>query len=88
MKLNEDAVILLLSASDTDLLAARASGGPYRLANPARTAAAEVAGLMAGAYCVIVRLLGGRRSWPEGLAEVLASFSARPAAARSRRTPC
>ena len=72
MKLNEDAVILLLSASDTDLLAARASGGPYRLANPARTAAAEVAGLMAGAYCVIVRLLGGRRSWPEGLAEVLA----------------
>ncbi len=70
--MNDDPVILLLSASDTDLLAARASGGPYHLANPARTAAGEVAGLMAGAFCVIVRLLGGRRSWPEGLAEVLA----------------
>ena len=66
------AFILLLSASDTDLLAARASGGPYRLANPARTATAEVSGLMDGAYCVVVRLLGGRRSWPDGLAEVLA----------------
>src|SRR5579863_5086210 len=27
---------------------------------------------MEGAYCTIVRLLGGRRSWPDGLAEVLA----------------
>ena len=67
-----DPVILLLSASDTDLMAARASGGPYRLANPARTAADAVPGLMQGAFCVIVRLLGGRRSWPGGLAEVLA----------------
>ena len=66
------AFILLLSASDTDLLAARASGGPWRLANPARTATAEVPGLMDGAYCVVVRLLGGRRSWPDGLAAVLA----------------
>jgi len=64
--------ILLISASDTDLLAARASGAPYRLANPARTAPGDVPGLMAGAYCVIVRLLGGRRSWPDGLAAVLA----------------
>ncbi len=70
--MSDDPVILLLSASDTDLLAARASGGPYRLANPARTAPGEVAGLMEGAYCTVVRLLGGRRSWPEGLAEVLA----------------
>jgi cobaltochelatase CobN len=70
--MNDDPVIVLLSASDTDLLAARASGGPYRLANPARTAPGEVTGLITGAFCVIVRLLGGRRSWPEGLAEVLA----------------
>jgi cobaltochelatase CobN len=65
--------ILLLSASDTDLLAARSSGGPWRLANPARTAAADLPGLLGGAWCVVVRLLGGRRSWPEGLDLVLAS---------------
>jgi len=63
---------VLISASDTDLLAARASGAPWRLANPARTAPDQVPGLVAGAYCIVVRLLGGRRSWPEGLAAVLA----------------
>jgi cobaltochelatase CobN len=64
---------ILLSASDTDLLAARASGGHWRLANPARTDPADLPGLLDGAFCVVVRLLGGRRSWPEGLAAVLAS---------------
>jgi cobaltochelatase CobN len=64
--------VTLISASDTDLLAARASRAPWRLANPARTAPDEVPGLVAGSFCVIVRLLGGRRSWPEGLAAVLA----------------
>jgi len=63
--------LLLISASDTDLLAARASGAPWRLANPARTAPDAVPGLTDGTFCVVVRLLGGRRSWPEGLAEVL-----------------
>ena len=66
-----DPAILLLSASDTDLLAARASGGRWRLANPARTAAAELPRLLDGVFCVVVRLLGGRRSWPDGLAAVL-----------------
>jgi len=66
-------VILLVSASDTDLLAARASGGPWRLANPARTAPADVPALLDGAFCVVVRLLGGRRSWQRGLDDVLAS---------------
>ncbi len=76
--------IVLISASDTDLLAAQAaqaaqarSGEPastsWRLANPARTAPADVPALLDGAFCVVVRLLGGRRSWPEGLAAVLAS---------------
>ncbi|MGE5132115.1 MAG: cobaltochelatase subunit CobN [Gemmatimonadota bacterium] len=65
--------ILLLSASDTDLLAARASGGPWRLANPARTGPGELPGLLDGVFCVVARLLGGRRSWPDGLAAVLAS---------------
>ncbi|MBO0820737.1 MAG: cobaltochelatase subunit CobN, partial [Nocardiopsaceae bacterium] len=64
---------LLLSAADTDLLAARASGGPWRLANPARTGPEDLPGLLDGASCVVVRLLGGRRSWEEGLATVLAS---------------
>ncbi len=72
MTQRNEPVAVLISASDTDLLAARASGAPWRLANPARTAPDQVAGLVAGAYCVIVRLLGGRRSWPEGLAAVLA----------------
>src|SRR5258708_38247785 len=66
-------LILLLSASDADLLAARASDDRWRLANPARTDAAALPELLAGAFCVVVRLLGGRKSWAEGLDAVLAS---------------
>ena len=69
--MSDNPEIVLISASDTDLLAARASGAPWRLANPARTAPDQVPGLVAGSFCVIVRLLGGRRSWPDGLAAVL-----------------
>ena len=65
--------LLLLSAADTDLLAARASGRPWRLANPARITSADLPGLLDQAFCVVVRLLGGRRSWPDGLDAVLAS---------------
>jgi cobaltochelatase CobN len=65
--------ILLLSASDTDLLAARSGSGQWRLANPARTDPSGLPALLRGAFCVVVRLLGGRRSWEEGLREVLAS---------------
>ncbi len=67
--------IVLLSASDTDLLAARASGGPWRLANPARTELAALPELLDGAFCIVVRLLGGRRSW-------------RPACGRCWRVAC
>jgi cobaltochelatase CobN len=70
--MSDDPGIVLISASDTDLLAARASGAPWRLANPARTTPEEVPGLVGGAFCIVVRLLGGRRSWPGGLAAVLA----------------
>jgi cobaltochelatase CobN len=66
-------VPVLISAADTDLLAAGASGGGWRLANPARTSAADLPGLLDGAFCVVVRLLGGARSWPEGLAAVRTS---------------
>ncbi|MGW4960646.1 cobaltochelatase subunit CobN [Nonomuraea sp. NPDC004186] len=64
--------VLLLSTSDTDLLSARASGAAYRLGNPARLAAEELPALLEGADVVVVRLLGGRRAWEEGLDALLA----------------
>jgi cobaltochelatase CobN len=67
------AVIVLLSTSDTDLLSARASGAAYRFGNPARLTAADVPALVEGATAVVVRILGGRRAWEEGLDAVLAS---------------
>jgi cobaltochelatase CobN len=65
-------MILLLSTSDTDLLSARASGAGYRLANPARTTLEDLPGLLDGADLVVVRILGGRRAWQEGLDLLLA----------------
>jgi cobaltochelatase CobN len=64
---------VLISAADTDLLAARASAAGWRLANPARLEAADVPALLDRASFVVVRLLGGRRSWPDGLDAVLGS---------------
>jgi cobaltochelatase CobN len=64
-------VILLLSTSDTDLLSARASDGDYRLGNPARLSVDELPELLAGADLVVVRLLGGRRAWEDGLDALL-----------------
>jgi cobaltochelatase CobN len=65
--------VLLLSTADTDLLAAKASGADYTVGNPARLAVEELPGLLRAADLVIVRLLGGRRAWEEGLDAVLAS---------------
>lgn len=65
-------VVLLLSTSDTDLLSARASGKPYRLGNPARLSAGDLPDLLDGTDLVVVRLLGGRRAWEEGLDALLA----------------
>ena len=65
-------MIVLLSTSDTDLLSARASGAGYRLGNPARLDAAAVPALLDGADVVVVRILGGRRAWEDGLDAVLA----------------
>ncbi|MDX3073401.1 cobaltochelatase subunit CobN [Streptomyces sp. MI02-7b] len=67
-------MILLLSTSDTDLLSARAADGPvsYRPANPARLTAGELPALLDGTDLVVVRLLGGRRAWEEGLDALLA----------------
>ncbi|MBF6245616.1 cobaltochelatase subunit CobN [Nocardia elegans] len=66
-------MILLLSTSDTDLLSARASGADYRLANPARLLVEDLPGLLEGADLVVVRILGGRRAWEEGLDAVRAT---------------
>ncbi|MDI2028464.1 cobaltochelatase subunit CobN [Saccharopolyspora sp. TS4A08] len=68
-----DARVLLLSTADTDLLAARAAEADYRVANPSRVAAEDVPALLDGVDVVVVRLLGGRRAWEEGLDAVLAS---------------
>ncbi|HEY9311174.1 cobaltochelatase subunit CobN [Williamsia sp.] len=67
-------MILLLSTSDTDLLTAKASGADYRLANPSRLLVdADLPELLAGADLVVVRILGGRRMWEQGLDAVLAA---------------
>jgi cobaltochelatase CobN len=65
-------VILLLSTSDTDLLSARASGADYRLGNPARLGVDDLPALVEGADVIVVRILGGRRMWEEGLDWLLA----------------
>jgi cobaltochelatase CobN len=64
-------VILLLSTADTERLAAAACGSAYRTANPADVAAADLPALLHGVRIVVVRLLGGRNAWPEGLAALL-----------------
>ena len=65
--------ILLLSTADTELLAARASGADYRVANPVRVAPAAVAALTAGIDVVVLRLLGGRQAWPDGISALRAT---------------
>jgi len=64
-------VFLLLSTSDTDLLSARAGGRAWRLANPARTAVTDLPALLDGVDLVVVRILGGRRAWEEGIDALL-----------------
>jgi cobaltochelatase CobN len=64
--------VLLISTSDTDLLSARASAASFRLANPNRVLPEGLAELLDGVAIVVVRLLGGRRAWQEGLDALLA----------------
>jgi cobaltochelatase CobN len=65
--------VLLLSTADTELLAARSSGALYRTANPARVEPAGLPALLDGVDVVVLRLLGGRRAWPEGVDALAAS---------------
>jgi len=64
-------VIALLSTADTDLLAAKASGEDWLLANPSRLDLSTLPTLLNDANIVVLRLLGGKATWPEGLAAVL-----------------
>jgi len=65
--------VLLLSTSDTDLIAARATGAPYRWANPSRLVDGELAELLDGVQVVVVRILGGYRAWETGIDQVVAA---------------
>lgn len=65
--------LLLLSTADTDLLTAAAADADWHLGNPARTDPADVPALVADVDIVVVRLLGGRQAWPEGLDAILAA---------------
>jgi cobaltochelatase CobN len=67
------AKLLLLSTADTDLLAAAQAAAGWKVANPARLDLAELGPLLDEADVVVVRLLGGKRAWEEGLDAVLAS---------------
>ena len=72
--MSTESTVLLLSTADTDLLAARASGAPYRIGNPTRVdVTEELPALLDGAAVAVVRLLGGRRAWEDGLAALKAS---------------
>ncbi|WP_173405676.1 MULTISPECIES: cobaltochelatase subunit CobN [Streptomycetaceae] len=62
-----------MSTADTDLLAARACGAAYRTGNPTRLTAEDLPALLDGVTVAVVRLLGGKRAWEEGLAALAAS---------------
>ena len=64
---------LLLSTSDTDLITARACRAGYRWANPSRLVSGELEDQLAGADVVVVRILGGYRSWQDGIDTAVAS---------------
>ncbi len=65
--------ILLLSTSDTDLITARSSGARYRWANPSRLVEGELTEQLNGVNLVVVRVLGGYRSWQDGIDPVIGS---------------
>jgi cobaltochelatase CobN len=67
-------LLLLLSTSDTDLMSARSSDPTvgWRYANPSRLDPDGLPVLVEGTDLVVVRLLGGRRAWAEGLDTLLA----------------
>ncbi|MCB1291453.1 MAG: cobaltochelatase subunit CobN, partial [Mycobacterium sp.] len=51
----------------------RATGVPFRLANPSRLVDGELPDLLGDADLVVVRVLGGYRAWPDGIDACAAS---------------
>lgn len=67
-------MFLLLSTSDTDLLSAKAAAhASYRFANPTLLSDELLDSYLAECELIIVRLLGGKRAWEQGLERVLAT---------------
>jgi cobaltochelatase CobN len=62
--------LLLLSTADTELLAARSADAGYVTGNPARLDVADLDALCEGVDAVVVRLLGGLKTWREGVADL------------------
>ncbi|MGH3377754.1 MAG: hypothetical protein ACRDP6_23775, partial [Actinoallomurus sp.] len=62
--------VLLLSTADTELLAAGSAGAGYVTGNPSRLGVADLDALCEGADAVVVRLLGGLKTWQEGVADL------------------
>ena len=65
--------IALLSTSDTDLLSARASGADYVLANPARAAHTELAGVLEACDLIVARILGSPQMLCSGFDRIRAT---------------
>lgn len=74
---NTTAMIALLSTSDTDLLSAKnantADMVDFRYANPTHISDALLDEIIDAADIIIVRLLGGKRAWEDGLRRIFAS---------------
>ena len=74
---NTTAMIALLSTSDTDLLSAKNANNAdmvdFRYANPTHISDALLNEIIDAADIIIVRLLGGKRAWEDGLRRIFAS---------------
>ncbi|RMI42227.1 cobaltochelatase subunit CobN [Actinomadura harenae] len=64
-----------MSTADTELLAARAADAGWATANPMRVAVDDLPSLLDGVDVVVVRLLGGRKTWPQGVDALVGSGS-------------
>ncbi|MCO5971793.1 cobaltochelatase subunit CobN [Actinoallomurus soli] len=62
--------VLLLSTADTELLSARSADAGYVTGNPSRLDVADLDALCAGVDAVVVRLLGGLKTWREGIEDL------------------
>jgi cobaltochelatase CobN len=60
--------VLLLSTADTELLSARSAG--YATGNPARLGVADLDALCEDVDAVVLRLLGGLKTWQEGVEDL------------------